>query len=167
MFTLGGDMMLFNEKLKSLRQSKNLTQEEFANTLGVSRVHVTSLESGRVKPTQLLLNCISLAYNIDKDWLVDEHNEDLSCLNSSDILLKEIVENYEVSVDNEDSEGLIKIVFESTNSTSVEKTFNKVEISPIGSTLFNAIEEIVDEYGDSVDDNEKRNILMDILSKYI
>lgn len=80
---------------------------------------------------------------------------------------KEIVENYEVSVDNEDSEGLIKIVFESTNSTSVEKTFNKVEISPIGSTLFNAIEEIVDEYGDSVDDNEKRNILMDILSKYI
>ena len=88
-------MMLFNEKLKSLRQSKNLTQEEFAKTLGVSRVHVTSLESGRVKPTQLLLNCISLAYNIDKDWLVDEHNEDLSCLNSSDILLKEIVENYD------------------------------------------------------------------------
>ena len=80
---------------------------------------------------------------------------------------KEIIENYEISVDNEDSEGLIKIVFESTNSTSVEKTFNKVEISPIGSTLFNAIEEIVDEYGDSVDDNEKRNILMDILSKYI
>lgn len=86
--------MLFNEKLKLLRQSKNLTQEEFANTLGVSRVHITSLESGRVKPTQLLLNCISLAYNIDKDWLTNEGDANSPCLTISDYETKEFISNF-------------------------------------------------------------------------
>lgn len=80
---------------------------------------------------------------------------------------KKTIENYEVSSDIDDTDGVIKIVFESNDSELIEKTFNKTEISPIGSTLFNAIEEVVDEYGSSIDDNEKRNILMEILSKYI
>ena len=80
---------------------------------------------------------------------------------------KNTIENYEISSDRDENQGLIKIVFESDESDSVEKTFSKTEISPIGSTLFNAIEEVIDEYGYSVDDNEKRNILMEILSRYI
>ncbi len=80
---------------------------------------------------------------------------------------KDVVESYEMASDKEDNDGLIKIVFEGTESDSIEKTFSKTEISPLGSTLYNALEEVVDEYGDSIDDNEKRNILMDILSKYI
>lgn len=80
---------------------------------------------------------------------------------------KSVVESYEIASDKDDNDGLIKIVFEGTDSNLVEKTFSKTEISPLGSTLYNALEEVVDEYGDSIDDNEKRNILMDILSKYI
>lgn len=98
-----------------------------------------------------------------EDWNDNTINTYLQGVKSS----KEVIESYEVAVDDEKSEGLIKIIFESSDTNNVEKTFNKTEISPLGSTLFNAIEEIVDEYGDSVDDNEKRNILMDILSKYI
>ena len=109
----------------------------------------------------------SLAYifsNLSiEDWNDNSINIYLNGIENS----KSCVENYEVSIDKEGTEGLIKIVFENTDSESIEKTFNKKEISPIGSTLFNAIEEVVDEYGDSVDDNEKRNILMEILSKYI
>ena len=98
-----------------------------------------------------------------EDWNDNSINIYLDGIKNS----KEIIESYEVSFDKDDSEGLIKIVFENPNSKSMEKTFNKTEISPLGSTLFNAIEEAVEEYGDSIDDNEKRNILMEILSKYI
>ena len=75
---------------------------------------------------------------------------------------KNYVESYEVSIDSDNDYELTKIVI-----NGEEKTFSKTEISPLGSTLFNAIEEALDEYGDSIDDNEKRNILMDILAKYI
>ena len=93
--------------------------------------------------------------------------------NSIDVYLdgikrsKEKVESYGLSINSDSSNGLVKIVFESDNSEIIEKTFNKVDVSPIGTTLFNAIEEVIEEYGDSIDDNEKRNILMDILSNYI
>lgn len=97
-----------------------------------------------------------------EDWNDNSINVYLEGIKSS----KEQVENYELSIDS-DNNGLIKIVFESDNSEAIEKTFNKVEVSPIGTTLFNAIEEVIEEYGDAVDDNEKRSILMDILSNYI
>lgn len=93
--------------------------------------------------------------------------------NSKDIYLsaiaesKALVEEYKVLPNYDNNQELIKIIFEVQEDKIVEKTFTKTDISPIGSTLFNAIEEVVDEYGYSIDDNEKRNILMNVLSKYI
>ena len=78
---------------------------------------------------------------------------------------KRDVEEY--SSINGSDEDKVKIIFESKDNNLIEKTFDKVEVSPLGSTLLNSIEEIIDEYSSSVDDNEKRNILMNILSKYI
>lgn len=72
--------MNFSEKLKLVRKSNDLTQEEFAKTLGVSRGNIANMESGTSKPTQLLINCISMLYNIDKNWLADDSNSSLSGL---------------------------------------------------------------------------------------
>lgn len=98
-----------------------------------------------------------------EDWNDNSIDVYLEGIRSS----KDQIENYELSIDSDNNNGLVKIVFESDNSEIIEKTFNKVEVSPIGTTLFNAIEEVIEEYGDAVNDNEKRNILMDILSNYI
>lgn len=98
-----------------------------------------------------------------EDWNDNSINLYLSGLKES----KKDVESYEAAVESDENEGLIRISFESNDNQVVEKTFNKAEISPIGSTLFNAIDEVIDEYGYSIDDNEKRNILMQILSRYI
>lgn len=98
-----------------------------------------------------------------EDWNDNSINAYLEGIKES----KSLVEDYEIAADSQDGQGLIKIIFEAQEEAAVEKTFNKTEISPIGSTLFNAIEEVIDEYGYSVDDNEKRNILMEILSRYI
>lgn len=96
------------------------------------------------------------------DWNDESVDEFLLEINNA----KSVIENYEVATDLNSSNGLIKLIFE-VNDESVEKTFNRVERSLLGATLFNAIEEAMEEYGDSIEDSEKRNILIDILEKYI
>ena len=108
-----------------------------------------------------------LAYNFSS-LMIEDWND-----NTVDIYIegiknsKNTIEEYESACDKDGDEGLVKILIESQDKNIVEKTFNKVEISPLGSTLLNAMEEVMEEYGDSIDDNEKRNILMEILSRYI
>lgn len=49
----------------------------------------------------------------------------------------------------------------------IHKTFEGSEISTIGRTLYNNIEEAFDDYAESIDVNEKRSILMKMLEKYM
>lgn len=53
------------------------------------------------------------------------------------------------------------------SNKKMHKTFESTEISVTGSTLYNNIEEAFDDYADSIDVNEKRNILMKLLEKYM
>lgn len=87
--------MKFSEKLKLVRTTNHLTQAEFARSLGISRGNLSGLELGNVKPTQLFINCVSLMYNIDKNWLMDDSNNDLSALNGSNRLIYQIMEQYD------------------------------------------------------------------------
>lgn len=64
--------MLFNEKLKILRKEKNLTQEELAEKLNVSRQAITKWESGDGTPDIENLKQISILFNITIDELVKE-----------------------------------------------------------------------------------------------
>lgn len=53
------------------------------------------------------------------------------------------------------------------NGTEQEKSFEKENMSVNGSLLLNEIENAIDEFNDSVDDNEKRNILLSLLERYM
>ena len=87
--------MVFSEKLKLIRKAHNLTQSDFANSIGISRGNLSGLELGKVTPTPVLINCLSLMYNIDKNWLIDDSNDDLSALNGSTNIVALIAEKYE------------------------------------------------------------------------
>lgn len=80
--------MLFNEKLKELRKSKKLTQEELAEKLNVSRQAITKWESGEGIPDIENLKQISILFNTTIDELVkEEKNIDI---NNSNNYVKEL-----------------------------------------------------------------------------
>lgn len=84
--------MKINEKIKALRMREKMTQQEFADSIGVTRGHITNIESGRVPPTQLMINCIVLMYGLDKEWFLDNARDDMDVL--KDPSERAIVENY-------------------------------------------------------------------------
>ncbi len=67
--------MLLNEKLKMLRKEKELTQEELAEKLNVSRQAITKWESGEGIPDINNLKQISIMFNITIDELIKEEKE--------------------------------------------------------------------------------------------
>lgn len=87
--------MNISEKLKLIRKANNLTQADFANSIGVSRGNLTNIELGKVEPTHVFINCVALMYNIDKNWLLDDKSNDLSALNGSTNMVTLIVDKYE------------------------------------------------------------------------
>lgn len=66
--------MEFYEKLQELRRSKNLTQEELAEALYVSRTAISKWESGRGYPSIDSLKAISKFFSVSIDELLSaEH----------------------------------------------------------------------------------------------
>ncbi len=62
--------MEFNEKLQELRKQKNLTQEELAEALYVSRTAISKWESGRGYPNIDSLKAISKFFSVSLDELL-------------------------------------------------------------------------------------------------
>lgn len=62
--------MEFNDKLLQLRKQKNLTQEELAEALYISRTAVSKWESGRGYPTIDSLKAISQLFSVSIDDLL-------------------------------------------------------------------------------------------------
>ena len=67
--------MTFKEKLVRLRKIKGLTQDEFANAVGVSRQAVYKWESGQSYPEVAKLLEIKVLFEISIDDLLDDNYE--------------------------------------------------------------------------------------------
>jgi transcriptional regulator with XRE-family HTH domain len=67
--------MNFSEKLKLVRKEKQITQEELAELLSVSRQAVSKWESGAGYPETEKLLVISKELNISLDYLLLDENE--------------------------------------------------------------------------------------------
>ena len=60
-------MVYLGKKLKELRKSENLTQEELAKILGISRVNYTRYETDAVRPDYETIVKIADYYNVSLD----------------------------------------------------------------------------------------------------
>ncbi len=71
--------MDFSEKLLTLRKAKNLTQEELAEKLNVSRQSVSKWESGQAVPELDKIVAISTVFDVTTDYLLKSSEiDDLS-----------------------------------------------------------------------------------------
>ena len=58
-----------NNRLKQLRKSLDLTQQEFADKIGSTQNLITNYESGRRNPSNSVINNICKTFNVSETWL--------------------------------------------------------------------------------------------------
>lgn len=83
------------KRLKELRKQLDLTQEEFAKKIGLSRANVGNIEYGRVLLTDRNIITICQTFNVNEDWLRNG-NEPIFKEKSNDIL-EEFLKEYNLS----------------------------------------------------------------------
>lgn len=57
------------DRIKELRKAHAMTQEEFGAALGVSRLVITTYETGRVVPDKPIRLLICEKFNVNETWL--------------------------------------------------------------------------------------------------
>jgi hypothetical protein len=79
--------------------------------------------------------------------------------------IKSLLENYkEINIETDKKDNVLNIIVDGSN---IERNLKFVKTSPLGELFSNNMEEIVDEYGDSIDINEKVTILMRMIKKML
>ena len=58
-----------NERIKAVRTSLGLSQQEFAEKIGIKRGAVANYEVGRNEPIDAVVSLICKTYNVNENWL--------------------------------------------------------------------------------------------------
>lgn len=116
-----------NERLKQLRKSLSLTQEEFAKRLGIKRNTLANYEIGRNEPIDAVMSLICREFKVNEQWLrmgkgeifittPDDEIEVLAAKYNLSDLAKRVVSEF-VKLDKNQSDavlGWLKNVFANT-----------------------------------------------------
>ena len=119
--------MRFHEKLRFLRQSSKLTQEQVASFIGVKRVAYTAYEAGRTSPS--LENLVKLArlYNVTTDSLLDCYtNAGLAVANAED---EYNADRFAISALSDEERELIAIYRTSEKKEAIENYIKRTLIN--------------------------------------
>ena len=77
-----------NERLKKLRKTLDLTQQEFADKLGIKRNTVAQYEIGRNEPIDAVILSICREFNVNEEWLRTGEGEMFEQMTEQQKLLK-------------------------------------------------------------------------------
>lgn len=92
------------EKLRTIRLSKNLTQEYIANAVDINTSHISNIENNRVKVSLSTLVQICNALDTTVDYVLSEEYND-----SSSAIEQEILHELH-ACSNETKEQILKII---------------------------------------------------------
>lgn len=62
-------MSTINERFRQLRESKGLSQEDFANKAHRTRSEIKNIEYGKTSPKEEVIQSVCCAYNVNETWL--------------------------------------------------------------------------------------------------
>ena len=85
--------MNIGERVKEVRKTLNLTQEEFGEKLCVTKQAISKLENGENKITEQMAKAICREYNVNYEWLVNGTGDMLI----SDSIIDNLIAKYELS----------------------------------------------------------------------
>ena len=77
-----------NERLKKLRKTLDLTQQEFVDKLGIKRNTVAQYEIGRNEPIDAVILSICREFNVNEEWLRTGEGEMFEQMTEQQKLLK-------------------------------------------------------------------------------
>lgn len=58
-----------NERIKELRKTLGLSGEKFGEPLGVQRMAISQIETGKNNLSEQMIKSICMAYNVNENWL--------------------------------------------------------------------------------------------------
>ncbi len=114
--------MTIGEKIKHLRKSKGISQEQLANELKINRNFLSRIETEKSEPTATILKNIAVLFHISLDSLLDVSNNQ----QSQEDKIKQITNNCYL-LKEEDLNFLLRIIsvmreeYVKTNTTQNEK----------------------------------------------
>mgnify|MGYP000771054184 CR=1 FL=1 len=77
-----------NERLKKLRKELDMTQQEFADSIGIKRSTMATYESGRNEPIDAVISLICRQHGVNEKWLRSGEGEMFEELTDQQKILK-------------------------------------------------------------------------------
>ena len=77
-----------NERIKKVRETLDLTQEEFGRRIGSARNTIANYENGNRNPSNSVILSICREFDINEDWLRTGEGEMFCKLETNDIVAK-------------------------------------------------------------------------------
>lgn len=77
-----------NERIKKVRETLDLTQEEFGRRIGSARNTIANYENGNRNPSNSVILSICREFDISEDWLRTGEGEMFCKLETNDIVAK-------------------------------------------------------------------------------
>ena len=91
----------FAERLKHLRQNKNLSQTELAETVGLRYAHIGRYERGLSQPSAQMLSRLADVLDVSADYLLNGNEEDAAVADLKDKELVAIFKEVDACSDEE------------------------------------------------------------------
>lgn len=79
--------MILKDRIKKLRRELDLTQQEFADKIGISRGNIGAYEVGKNAPSDAVISLICTKFNVNENWLRHGNGEMFAALGMEDQLM--------------------------------------------------------------------------------
>lgn len=129
-----------NERLKKLRKTLDLTQQEFADKIGIKRNTMAQYEIGRNEPIDAVIISICREFNVSENWLRTGEGE---MFNSSDDEYIAMIDRI-MAGENEFAKNIFKTfaMFDEADWNALNKMiekYNSIEAIENETSLFNGV----------------------------
>ena len=83
-------MITINDRVKEIRKILNFTQQEFGQSIKISRSNVAGMENGTVKITDRNISLICEEHNVNEQWLRTGNGDMFAKMDDTERIIKTI-----------------------------------------------------------------------------